>query len=173
MSRPTLLTPERTEKIVALIAAGNFAETAALAAGISKQTYYNWLARGRVERERLTEKPSLKPRTKEEPYLEFFDAVEKARAEAEARMVVLITKAAQEPRTWQAAAWWLERVAPQKYGRVNRTELSGPEGQPIKSETKNVSMTEAEVIALADEMLGINAPIVSDAVQEGEDVNGA
>lgn len=167
MARPTLLTPERTEKIVQLIAAGNFSETAALASGISKQTYYNWLARGRAERERLNDKPNLKPKAKEEPYLEFFDAIEKARAEAEARMVVLITKAAQEPKTWQAAAWWLERVAPQKYGRVNRTELSGPEGAPIKSETKNIAMTEAEVIALADEILGINAPVINDTV-DGE-----
>jgi len=169
MARPSLLTPERTEKIVALIAAGNFAETAALASGISKQTYYNWLARGRAERDRLNEKPNLKVRAKEEPYLEFFDSIEKARAEAEARMVVLITKAAQEPRTWQAAAWWLERVAPQKYGRVNRTEISGPDGTPIKSETKNVSLTQAEIIAMADEILGINAPIINDPSDEKVD----
>jgi transposase len=171
MPRPTLLTPERTEKIVALISAGNFAETAALASGISKQTYYNWLARGKAERERLNEVLNGKPRVKEAPYLEFFDSIEKARAEAEARMVVLITKAAQEPRTWQAAAWWLERVAPQKYGRINRTEISGPEGSPIKSETKNVSLTQADIIAMADEILGINAPIVMENKEDRESAN--
>ena len=154
MARPSKFDQERIDKIVKLIRLGNFAETAAAAAGISKQTYYNWLARGREERERI-DTSNAKPRTTEKAFLEFFDAVEEARAEAEARMVAQITTAAQDPTKWQAAAWWLERVAPQKYGRINRTEISGPDGAPIQSETKGIQYTEAEIIALADEILGI------------------
>lgn len=166
MARPSKFNPERIEKIIKLIRLGNFAETAAAAGGISKQTYYNWLAKGREERERL-DMTGGKPRATEKPFLEFFDAVEEARAEAEARMVAQITTAAQDPTKWQAAAWWLERVAPQKYGKINRTEISGPDGAPIQSETKAVQYTEAEIIALADEILGLaGASTESEKVDE-------
>lgn len=165
MARPSKFNPERIEKIIKLIRLGNFAETAAAAGGISKQTYYNWLGKGREERERL-DMTGGKPRATEKPFLEFFDAVEEARAEAEARMVAQITTAAQDPTKWQAAAWWLERVAPQKYGKINRTEISGPDGAPIQSETKSVQYTESEIIALADEILGLAA-----GVQESEKVD--
>jgi len=166
MARPSKFNSERIDKIVNLIRLGNFAETAAAAAGISKQTYYNWLARGKAERERIDE-TGTKAKASEKHFLEFFDAVEGARAEAEARMVALISTAAQDPTKWQAAAWWLERVAPQKYGRINRTEISGPDGAPIQSETKSIQYSEAEIIALADEILGLNVD-----TSESENANG-
>jgi len=42
MARPTKLTPAVQKKIVDAIKAGNYMETAAAYAGISKQTLYNW-----------------------------------------------------------------------------------------------------------------------------------
>jgi hypothetical protein len=47
-------------------------------------------------------------------YKRFFEAIEKAQAEAEARDVALIAKAATTD--WRAAAWRLERRLPRKYG---------------------------------------------------------
>ena len=117
MSRPSRLTPERSQRIAELVAAGNNVDTAAAAAGISEATFYGWMARGRAERDRLASSKRAKPKATEEMYLQFLEAVEKARAEAEARLVLLISKAAQEPRTWQAAAWLLERRTPEKWGR--------------------------------------------------------
>jgi hypothetical protein len=67
----------------------------------------------------------------EQIYQEFREAVEKAKAEAEVRDVTLIDKAAKDG-SWQAAAWKLERKFPNKWGRVNRTEISGPDGAPVK-----------------------------------------
>jgi hypothetical protein len=66
-------------------------------------------------------------------YRQFREAVEKAKAAAEIRDVVLIDKAAQDG-SWQAAAWKLERKFPQKWGRVTRTEITGAEGKPISVE---------------------------------------
>ncbi len=120
MARPTLFTPERTRKIVELISAGNNQETAAAAAGVSAATLYNWLQRGRLEQERLDANPKLKPRKTEAPFLEFMEDVKRARAEADARLVLLISKAAQDPKTWQAAAWLLERRDPARWGRTSR-----------------------------------------------------
>jgi hypothetical protein len=154
MARPTRLNEEKMLQIAQLISAGNFAEVAAQASGISKATYYNWIVRGKTERDRMEVENKANPKASERPYVEFMDAIEKARAEAEARMILVIGKAANDTKSWQAAAWWLERVFPQKYGKITRTEISGPEGAPIQSETKQIALSEAEIVALADEILG-------------------
>jgi hypothetical protein len=52
---------------------------------------------------------------------EFSDAVERAVAEAEARDVALIARAAEK--NWQAAAWRLERRAPARWGRREQIDL--------------------------------------------------
>lgn len=116
MGRPTKLTQEVHDKIVTAIRAGNYIETAAAYGGIAKQTLYDWLKRGEAD-------PGS-------AYGKFLDAVERAKADAEVRDLYLIDQAAQDG-SWQAAAWKLERKFPQKWGRVNRTEISGPEGAPL------------------------------------------
>ena len=63
-----------------------------------------------------------------EAFREFREAVERARAEAVARNVALVQKAADD--SWQAAAWWLERSRPDQYGR--RTNLAGASGGAIE-----------------------------------------
>ncbi len=101
MGRHTKLTPERQQKICELLKAGNTARTAALANGICEATLINWMNKGRKQ--------------KSGKYFEFFEAIKKAKAEAEARNVLIIQKAAEK--NWQAAAWWLERTNPDKWGR--------------------------------------------------------
>ncbi len=110
MGRPSKLTDERGERILEALRAGNYLGTAARYAGIGESTLHEW-------------------RTK---YPEFAEAVEKARADAEARMVAVIMKAA--PIHWQAAAWWLERSFPGRYGRRERIEHTGGDGGPVKVE---------------------------------------
>lgn len=113
--RPTKLNYEVQEKIIQAIKAGNYIETAAAYAGISKSTLYDWLKRGEREKQRVAKNPSYRIRKSEKIYVEFSDAVEKALAEAEMRDVLLIGKAAEEQ--WQAAAWRLERKFPERWGR--------------------------------------------------------
>ena len=119
MGRPTKLTPEVQDKIVNALRGGNYQETAAQFAGIDEATFYRWMERGASEDEGI--------------YCEFRKAVERAKSQAEVRDIALIDKAAQNG-SWQAAAWKLERKFPQKWGRVNRTEISGPEGKPLTVE---------------------------------------
>ena len=118
MARPTKLTPEKHTKIVELIRAGNYAETAATITGIGTATYYTWMTKG----------DGPKART---PYKEFREAVQAAKAEAEARMVMVIQRAANDG-SWQAASWYLERTQQNKYGKQNRVELTGAENGPLK-----------------------------------------
>jgi len=126
MARPTKLTPELQTQIVAYITAGAYIETAAAAAGVVKNTLYDWLKRGK---------------TGEEPFAAFSDAVERAMGQADMRDLAVIDKAAQANQ-WQAAAWKLERKHPDKWGRT-RVEVTGADGKPI--EHTNVT---AETLAL-------------------------
>lgn len=120
--------------IAGAIAAGNYQETACGLAGISVSTLHNWLERGRKGGNRKTERP----------YVEFLEAIKKAEAAAEASRIKLITNAAIED--WKAAAWYLERRFPDRWGRRERVqadvthaggvkhEHSGPEGGAIEVE---------------------------------------
>ena len=135
MGRPTKLTPEVQDKIVNALRGGNYQETAAQFAGIDEATFYRWMERGASEDEGI--------------YCEFRKAVERAKSQAEVRDLALIDKAAQNG-SWQAAAWKLERKFPQKWGRVNRTEISGPEGKPVKVETTTEAILQALGVDDAD-----------------------
>lgn len=120
--RPTDLTPERRDKIVQVIRTGSYQQIAAAAAGISTTTFYRWMERG------------ADPNETDPRYAEFRDAVETAKAEAEAALVATIRAAA--PTNWQAAAWILERTRPDRYTR--RVEHAGPGGGPVKIETTTI-----------------------------------
>jgi transposase len=137
MGRPTKLTPEVQDKIVAALRAGNYQETAAMYAGVEARTFYRWMERGESDG------------TEDEPYRQFRQAVEKAKADAEVRDIALIDKAAHDG-SWQAAAWKLERKFPHKWGRVNRTEISGPEGKPVEVRTSVEAILEALGVDDAD-----------------------
>lgn len=111
----TLLNAEMQDKLVNLIRAGNYAEVAARACGINKQTFYNWLSRGGRG---------------EEPFTALVDAIENATAQAEARDVALIGKAAET--YWQAAAWRLERKNARRWGRKDHLEVAGDPEAPMQ-----------------------------------------
>ena len=104
MGRPTKLTQELQARIVEAIESGNYQEVAVRASGICRATYFEWLKKGREQKNGL--------------YVDFLDAIEKARAIAEMNCVSIIQAAAHD--SWQAAAWWLERSAPDRGGRSTR-----------------------------------------------------
>lgn len=124
--RPTKFSQEIASKIVALIEAGNYIETAASAAGIHKETLYAWLRKGADQ-------------SKGE-YKNFSDAVYRAVGLAEARDVTTIGKAAIED--WRAAAWRLERRNAKRWGRKDHLEIH-------QFDPKNLSTEELEEIAAA------------------------
>ena len=146
MGRNTKLTAEVQSAIVAALRAGNYQETAAAYAGISEATFYAWLERGRNEPQSI--------------YSEFLEAVERAKAAAEVRDIALIDKAAQDG-SWQAAAWKLERKYPNRWGRINRTEISGPEGAAVQIEV-SAKQTLAEKLAGMLERAQQNAELLDD-----------
>lgn len=101
MGRPSKITPELQAELIKWLNAGNYIETAAHLAGVSKQTVYAWLKKGQKQ--------------SRGQFRDFLDAVKKAEAGAEARLLLLVEKAA--AKNWQAAAWRLERKHPERWGR--------------------------------------------------------
>lgn len=127
MGRPLKLDQGLQDTICDAIRAGNYSEIAARYAGIAPTTFYRWMSMGEGEEA-------------QSPYKEFREAVERARAQAEVRNVALIQSAAAGG-TWQAAAWYLERTANERWGRHAKVELTGHNGGALQIE---VSIDELE-----------------------------
>ena len=116
MGRPSKLTPETQQKIAQAVASGNYFDTAAAYGGVSYATFNNWMNKGEAGERK--------------DYVEFFNTIKKAEADAEVMRVARISKAGQEG-NWQADAWQLERRYPHKWGK-RVSEVNGPDGGPIR-----------------------------------------
>lgn len=140
MPRPSRLTPEIQDQIVAYVRDGNYFAVACQLAGIPEETGRGWLSQGKGT------KPGRKPK---EPFATFATAIKEAEAEAEQRAIAVIVEAARGKEysitktkevevtggesglvstvetvtttgtkfSWQAAAWYLERKFPHRWGR--------------------------------------------------------
>ena len=115
VGRPTKLSDELLERIVKLLRAGNYVETACSAVGVNKTSYYSWLKRGNNELQRLKDNPNARVRKDEEPYVRFLNAVEEAQAQSEVRDLHRLDKHAEE--NPNVLMWRLERRFPERWGR--------------------------------------------------------
>lgn len=110
MGRPTKLDDLVAKRICNALAGGNAQATAARAAGVGVSTLKEWLSRGRKG---------------EEPYADFLDQVKRAEAAGEVELVATIRAGA--TKTWQCAAWLLERRFPRRWARRDPPEKKAPE----------------------------------------------
>jgi hypothetical protein len=131
VGKPTALTPEVQERIVTAVQAGSYLDDAASYAGIGYRSVFRWLERGRNAEAELSEGREIPEN--ELIFWHFWQAIEKARADAAIRNVGIIQKAAQDGQ-WQAAAWYLERTNPRKWGRHETVEITGADGGAIQVE---------------------------------------
>jgi transposase-like protein len=116
MARPSKLTPETKDRIVAAIRAGNYAEPAARSAGISEATYHRWMKRGERESKGI--------------YRDFYEEVRRAEADAEVEAVARLRKAM--PDDWRACLSYLERRYTERWGRRRAHEHTGAGGAPLR-----------------------------------------
>ena len=91
-------------EIAALIAKGNTIRASCVACGIHRDTYYDWLKRGRAGDD-----------SRDGLFLRFVELIEIAEAEAEVCHVSNVESAGKQ--SWQASAWWLERRKPRDWAR--------------------------------------------------------
>lgn len=135
MPRPTKLTPQVQKRLVSAIRAGNSIEASAASAGIDERTFYNWMKQGQSE-----DGP-------DEIYIQFFQDIKKAQAYAEMKSLATVRKAGSGYQTktvktttkqdgsvetvvtvgkeinWQAAAWYLERKYPERWGNTQKVRF--------------------------------------------------
>lgn len=130
MPRPTKLTPKVHECVVASIRAGAYAEQAAKAAGIAPSTYDDWIRRGEAG---------------ERPFSAFSEAIRAGEAEAEVAAVTILREAAQAG-DWRAAAHYLERRHPERWGRHERQRAEhGGEARPARERDAEIERLLAEM----------------------------
>ena len=106
-------TREKGELIVKALGAGTSRKAAAAIAGVTFQTFKNWLARAEDEGGEMEE---------------WATAVIAAEGDVETRMSRVVVDAAAAEGEWKAAAWWLER----------RSEAFKPKSK-IEAEVTDVS----------------------------------
>jgi hypothetical protein len=109
------ITDQAVDAIVRAVSAGCYLNVALAAAGVPRRTFYDWWNRGQPAGTDERDAPARLMR----------ERVERARAEGEMRNVALIANAARE--NWQAAAWILERSAPERWARASQREGLVPE----------------------------------------------
>jgi hypothetical protein len=99
---------EMVDEICKYLRAGNNISDTCSLVGINDDTFYDW--------------------KKNKP--EFSDALKKAENECKARNIAIIQKAAEK--SWQAAAWWLERRYNSEFALKSVQEFTGKDGQPLQ-----------------------------------------
>lgn len=147
MGRPTSLTSEVAEKIVTAIRSGAYAEIAATYAGVSRSTYFLWMARGRHDAEERDagDFPAIdKSHTHEwsietgvcwcghTRYSDFMDRIKEAEATSEIHAIGKVRSAFDTD--WKAAMTYLERRYPSRWRRRTSVEV-GTEPEGIDTET--------------------------------------
>ena len=108
MGRPAKLTPETHKAIVDALAIGATRKDSALAAGVSFQTFLNWMETGE--------------KAKSGRFFEFFESATKAEGEARLKYTATIATAAKAG-DWRAAIEYLSRRDRENWS--TRQEVTG------------------------------------------------
>jgi hypothetical protein len=114
MARPTKLTAKLTREITSYIQEGNTPTVSATLVGISPSTYFDWMRKG------ANQQPG---------FLEFSESIKRACAQSIVNRVAHISRVA-DSGNWRAAAWMLERMAPESFGK-NITKAPEAVGQRL------------------------------------------
>lgn len=120
MARKSKLNEELINRAAELVNAGHYDNTVFTCLGIGETTWYRWINLG--EEDFLNGKNTI--------VAKFWESVSKARAAAEIRNLEIVQTAANDD--WKAAAWFLERKYNEKWGRKEKTELTGKNGGPVE-----------------------------------------
>lgn len=155
------LTPEVQEAICSTIARGEFFDSASVLAGIPKGTSLHWLQRGRTAVR--DNRAHLKS---ERVYVEFAEAVDKARAQADSRDLAMIALASKKD--WKAAAWRLRARNPLRFGggsapvsvEVDEEEAPLPDGTTETKTTVSIGAPSAAPDELTEEDYAVAARVL-------------
>lgn len=146
--RKTKLTNDVVATIVQALERGVTYEVAALAAGIDKSTLHDWRRKGAADLEA----------GKATPFAHLVDELTRATAEAEVGLVRVIRSHAMMD--WKAAAWLLERRAPERWARPDSKADSEVDDRAKPREVAPVDKTRAQIVTIL--AAATKAPATSD-----------
>lgn len=137
----TLYSKKVHKTIVTAIKKGNSITDAGLLAGLGKDTIHDWLSKGRHNPELYEEFAALAK------------DIQIAQAERRAAHVeaIVTVGTSQQPGTWQASAWYLERTDPENWGRKDKIEHSGDTGP--KTQLNTVVLIDSDAREAARDLL--------------------
>jgi hypothetical protein len=166
MPRPTKLTPVLQTAIVQAVTAGLHVIEAAALAGIAKSTVLQWLQRGEGRSRRGTQAR----------YVDFVDALSRARAQDEARRIAridqagrggtvvheristrpdgtVITERQYSQPDWRSDAWHLERRYRERWSRRVQADLAVEVRQAAESVARELGLDADQILAEARKYL--------------------
>ena len=128
MGRPIDLTEETKNRLINAIRSGSYYDAACGYAGISYQTFRNWIKRGEKG---------------EEPFFEFLEELKRAEHHGELQAVLEWRRHFSQD--WRACATFLERRHPAKWAKFERHHVTG-DVQSISQTLIIIGGTEEEYI---------------------------
>lgn len=137
----TILTHELIEELTEVIKAGNYVKTACDYMGLYEQTFYRWIKEGEKISKTVGDFKGEDAKNEyieglnnnEKLYYELYESIKRAKGKAIVRNVMVIQKASQK--SWQAAAWWLERTNHKDWGRKDFIDMNANMNHNISDET--------------------------------------
>jgi hypothetical protein len=141
--RRSLLTPELIDEIAEIVRKGNYIQVACACVGISKGTYHLWVKKGEEETARRASVEDDETPEHHQIYVDFLNAVTRARAESEKRAVGLLMDYA-EGGDAKSVQFFLERSYRQRWG-TKRIE------QEVKVEVTELELVVPKPGGLTDE----------------------
>lgn len=163
----TVPSEEQTGVITSVLMNFGTAAEAYTMARVPSSTYYLWLEKGKSARAAGKtggrDKETLKPLPGFDPFLEFLEKVEQADAGSTVAMLTNITKAAKEPRNWQAALALLKIKNPRRFGERLRVHVEAEFDEFLDRLEKKLSPELFEQVYLAAYAEG------ADGEESGED----
>ncbi|MHA1302257.1 MAG: hypothetical protein ACTSPI_00955 [Candidatus Heimdallarchaeaceae archaeon] len=149
--RPSKLTPEVQEKLVKYIRDGNFYYTACACVGVSYPRFRAWMLKGME--------------AKSGKYRELYNAVLKAEAECEDRLVKQWLK--QGPRDWHAIKDFLEKRSYVRWGKREKLTLETEEPLKVEISEKRSALKEL-LSAIAERVKDDREPDNKDSSDESK-----
>ena len=144
--------PALHAKIVENIRKGQPKRIAFSVARVNPQTVWDWITQGKRFPETYPE------------YVKLAEDIEQAQDEAIADRLALIQGAAEsDPKHWTAAAWQLERMHPDQFGRRDRVEVEA--SRPL-AQLNQLILADPHTRELSRQLLGRVAS--GSAITEGE-----
>lgn len=167
-------TAELAEEITTRVINGMSIIDSARIAGISPSVFHKWKAIGNLESDiretwddldlktRAATPKEARPNSKNDVYVNFVDAIERARTFYKQEFLGNLRVLAKNGSV-TANTFLLEKGWPDEFGKnVQKVELSGPNGGPVRQEVSTV--TDADLLKMANDLMSIGPvlPVILD-----------